>query len=67
MCWNPIYCMPITSVVTGTDFSVGSRLLGHNQNPNRLKFIKLKLSVVINISFLAIFPQFLPFISTKTT
>ena len=42
------------SVVTGTNFSVGFRLLGHNQNPNRPKFIKLELSVVINTSFRAI-------------
>ena len=63
-----IYIYKVTdSVVTGTDFLVSFRLLGHNQNPNRPKFIKPKLSVVINTSFLAIFPEFLPFISSKTT
>ena len=56
-----------TSVVTGTNSSVGFRLLGHNRNPNRPKFLKPELSVVINTSFLALFVEFLPFISSKTT
>ena len=45
-----------SSVVRGTDFLVGFRFLDHNRNPNRLKFIIPKLSVVINTLFLAIFP-----------
>ena len=56
-----------TSVVMGTDFSVGFRLLGHNRNSNRPKFLKPELLVVINTSFLALFVEFLPFISSKTT
>ena len=47
-----------TSVVMGTNFSVGFRWSGYNQNLNQTKFIKPKLPVVINTSFLAVFPEF---------
>ena len=57
----------LNSVVMGIDFSVSFWLLGHNRNPNRPKFMKQKLLVVISTSFLAIFPEYLLFISTKTT
>ena len=61
------YLVQSGSVVTETNFSVGFRLLGHNRNPDRPKFLKLELSVVINTSFLALFVEFLLFISSKTT
>ena len=67
--YGHIYFVPkdTQNNVTGTDFLVSFRLLGHNRHLNRPKFMKPKLSVVINTSFLAIFPEFLPFILTKTT